>query len=64
MIADHEYVVWNPALSLPAKEFEIPDAEAARIRTALHAWQSYAAGADRRWLQPLLEAMFPPDTRA
>jgi hypothetical protein len=64
LVNGQERTVWNPALSLAAKEFEFPDAEAARIRTALKAWESYAAGTDRRWLQPLVEALFPPDIRA
>ena len=59
-----ERVVWNSDLCLPAKEFEFSDPEAARIRTALQAWESYAAGTDRRWLQPIVEALFPPDIRA
>lgn len=59
-----ERTVWNPALALAAKEFEFPEAEAARIRTALQEWESYAAGTDRRWLQPLIEALFPSELRA
>ncbi len=57
----HERIVWNADLSLPAKEFEFSDSQAARIRSALQAWESYAAGGDRRWLQPLVEAVFPID---
>jgi len=54
-----ERTVWNPDLSLPAKEFQFSDPEAARIRSALQTWESYAASGDRRWLQPLVEALFP-----
>lgn len=53
-----ERVVWNADLSLPAREFEFSDAECARIRNALQAWDSYSAGVDRRWLQLLLDALF------
>jgi len=57
MVAGQERVVWNPALSIPAKEFEFTDAEIARIRTAIETWSAYAAGADRNWLEPLLDAL-------
>jgi hypothetical protein len=59
MIAGQERVVWNPALSLPVKEFEFTDPEAARIKAAIETWNSYGANADRLWLQPLVEALFP-----
>jgi hypothetical protein len=63
LVSGQERTVWNPALSLAAKEFEFPEAEVTRIRTALQAWESYAAGTDRRWLQPLVEALFPDEVR-
>src|SRR5437879_276085 len=50
-VAGQERVVWNPALSLPAKEFEFSEQELARIKVAVEAWDSYGASADRRWLQ-------------
>jgi hypothetical protein len=53
-----ERVVWNPALSIPAREFELVDAEVSRLKAALTTWDSYAAGGDRRWLEPLLDALF------
>jgi hypothetical protein len=53
-----EHVVWNADLSLPAKEFEFSDPEIARFRSALQTWESYAAGADRRWLEPLVRDLF------
>jgi hypothetical protein len=59
MVAGQERVVWNPALSLPAKEFECSEQELARIRAAIETWDSYGATADRRWLEPLLGALFP-----
>jgi len=58
MVAGKERVVWNPALSLAAKEFEFSDPEAARIKAAIETWDSYEANADRRWLQPLVETLF------
>ncbi|MGE5487336.1 MAG: hypothetical protein ACM3ZB_05905 [bacterium] len=57
-VAGQERVLWNPALSLPAKEFEFTDAELARLKAAIETWDSYGADADRRWLQPLVEAIF------
>ncbi len=48
MVAGQERVAWNPALSIPAKEFEFTDSEAARIKVALEAWESYGVSADRR----------------
>ncbi len=58
MIAGQERVVWNPALSLAAKDFEFSDPEVARIKVAIETWDSYGANADRRWLQPLVETLF------
>ena len=57
-VAGQERVVWNPALSLPAREFDFSDAEIARIRAALQTWESYGVAADRTWLAPLIEALF------
>jgi hypothetical protein len=62
VVGGQERVVWNPALSIPAKEFEFTEAEVARIRAALQTWDSYGAAADRQWLQPLLELLFAADT--
>jgi hypothetical protein len=59
MMAGQERVVWNPALSIPAKEFEFSDAELGRIKTALQTWDSYGAAADRHWLKPLIEVLLP-----
>jgi hypothetical protein len=58
MVASQERVVWNPALSLPAKEFEFPDLEVVRIKAAIETWDSYGANVDRRWLEPLVNLMF------
>lgn len=58
MVAGQERIVWNPALSLPSKEFEFSDPEIARIKAAIQTWDSYGVNADRRWLQPLLDNLF------
>jgi len=53
-VSGQERVVWNPALSLPPREFDLTDTEVGRIRTALETWPTYGANADRRWLEPVL----------
>lgn len=58
MVAGQERVVWNPALGLPARQFEFSDPEVARIKAAIQTPDSYAVNADRRWLAPLIEALF------
>ena len=54
LVNGQERMIWNPALSIPAKEFYFTDAEVARIRTAIEGWGNYGAASDRRWLEPLL----------
>ena len=61
-VAGHERVAWNPALTIPARELEFTEPEAARIRAAVEAWNSYGAAADRRWLEPLLAAVLLADS--
>jgi hypothetical protein len=58
MVAGQDRVVWNPALTLAAKELVFTDPEIARIKAAIEMWESYGADADRRWLQPLVETLF------
>ena len=58
IVAGQERVAWNPALSIPAKEFEFTDPDVARIKAAIETWDSYAADGDRRWLQPLVAMLF------
>jgi len=58
IVAGQERAVWNPSLAIPAKGFDFSDPEVARIKAALQTWDSYGADADRRWLQPLVEALF------
>ncbi|MDR3702524.1 MAG: hypothetical protein P4L56_22960 [Candidatus Sulfopaludibacter sp.] len=61
MAGGQERVVWNSRFSLSAKEFEFADLEVARIRTTLQAWDSYAAGRDRHWLEPFVDLLFPTE---
>jgi len=58
IVAGQERVLWNPALSIPTREFEFTDPELARIRAATQTWDSYGANSDRHWLEPLVEALF------
>jgi hypothetical protein len=58
IVAGQERVVWNPALSVPAREFEFTDSEIARIRASIESWHTYGADADRRWLEPILRSVF------
>ena len=58
MVAGQERVVWNPALSIPAKDFEFSDPEVARIKAAVQLWDAYGAAADRPWLEPILVLLF------
>ena len=56
-VAGQERTIWNPAATLPAREFEFDESELARIRAALDTWHNYGAATDRRWLEPLLDAI-------
>jgi hypothetical protein len=42
-----ERTVWDPALSLSARELDLTDADVARIKTAIETWDAYGAAADR-----------------
>ncbi len=64
IVAGQERVVWNPALSVPPRDFEFTDAEVARIKAALQTWDSYGVAADRGWLQPLVETLFSTEPPA
>ena len=59
IVAGQERLVWNPTLFIPWEDLEFTDPEVARIRAAVQTWDSYGANADRRWLQPLVETLFP-----
>jgi hypothetical protein len=58
VVGCQERVVWNPTLSVRAKEFDFTDPEIVRLKTAIQAWDSYSANRDRSWLQPLLATLF------
>jgi hypothetical protein len=60
LVGGQERTVWNPSLSIPAKEFEVTDVEVARIKAAIKTWDHYGAAADRRWLEPLLNTLLAP----
>ena len=60
LVNGQERTVWNPSLSIAPREIEFTDAEAARIKAALDTWTAYSASADRRWLEPLLNAVAVP----
>lgn len=51
-----EREVWNPALTLPPKEFALSEAEIGRLRTALESFQGLSAST-RVWLEPILDAI-------
>ena len=62
MVAGQGCLVWNPALSIPAREFAFSNQEVARIKAAIQTWDSYGVNAVRRWLEPLVEAFFSTAT--
>ena len=45
---------WTAGQTFHAWARNFTDAEIARIKDALHTWDSYGAAADRHWLEPLL----------
>ena len=53
---------WNPAKGLPAKEFEVSEAEAARMRRVIEEWPHFLTAVDRKWILPLLDQL--PETSA
>jgi hypothetical protein len=63
VVAGKERVFWNPLLSIAAKELDFPDADVARIRAAIEAWNAYGAAADRCRLGALIDALFSAGPR-
>jgi hypothetical protein len=61
VVAGQERVVWNPERSVAAKEFEFSDPEVARLKSALELCASYGTRADRPWLEPLINSLFPSE---
>ena len=58
LVNGQERTVWNPSLSIPAKEVDFADTELARLKAALEAWDGYGVSSDRRWLEPLIASLF------
>jgi hypothetical protein len=58
LVSGQERVLWNPSLSIPAKEFDFTEVEIARIKAAMETCANYGAAPDRRWLEPLINALF------
>ena len=52
-------MVWNPSLSIPAREFDLTEGEVARIKAVIETWDGYGVTTDRGWLEPLLAAVSP-----
>jgi hypothetical protein len=50
----HPLPGWNPLKSLPPREFTFSDAEGLLVTKAIDGFPQFTAGADRRWLEPLL----------
>ena len=63
LVNGQERLVWNPALSIPAKKFEFTAVEVNRIKAAIETWDGYGANADRQWLEPLISFLFEPAPR-
>jgi hypothetical protein len=59
LVGGQERTVWNPSLSIPAREMNFTDVEVARIKAAIETWDAYGAAADRRWLEPLIRVLLP-----
>ena len=64
IVAGQERVAWNPACSVLPREFEFSEIEVARIKLAVQTWDSYGVATDRRWLEPLIDALFQCDVRS
>lgn len=62
MVGGQERTAWNPSLSLPPRDFDLSEGDLARVSEAIRAWSSYGAAADRRWLEPLLRAIWDVDS--
>jgi hypothetical protein len=48
---------WNPEKSLPLREFEVSEAEAARLRRVIEGWPHFLTAVDRKWILPLLDQL-------
>lgn len=52
-------MVWNPSLSIPAREFDLTEGEVARIKAVIETWDGDGVNTDSGWLEPLLAAVSP-----
>lgn len=59
VVAGQERALWDPTIQLPPIEISFADSEIARVRAALETWDAYGAAIDRRWLEPLIDALTP-----
>lgn len=48
---------WNRELKLPARDFEITDAEGQRLRKIVEEWPHFLTQMDRAWIMPLLDQL-------
>ena len=62
VVTGHLRTFWSLEQSVPHREFEFTEAEAARIKAAIETWGAFGADADRRWLEPMIRMFFVPDT--
>ena len=62
VVTGHLRTFWSLEQSVPHREFEFTEAEAARIKAAIETWGAFGADADRRWLEPMIPMFFVPDT--
>lgn len=58
LVNGQDRMVWNPSLTVAQREFELADAEVARIKQAVGTWDAFAVSTDRRWLEPLIASLF------
>jgi len=61
VVNGQERAVWNNEKALAPRSFEFSEYEIARIKAAIQNWDSYSAAIDRRWLEPLVTALFARD---
>ena len=57
LVNGQERVLWNSLLSISSKDFDFSEVEISRIKAAIETWGNYGAAPDRRWLEPLINAL-------